>query len=237
MTKQKAVPCTKKKAHIQYIENKIVYPGVTTFTGQLNKPALVYWAWGLGMKQINLRSYVDEKASIGTLAHYMILCYYKELLPVMDEFSKIEIDKAENAMLSFYEWEKTFNPALDCKPSELKTIRVEKPEVSSYWKFGGTSDYVGETPKGKKWMIDYKTGKDVYVEAYYQVAGGYSLLEAEKYSKVDGVIILNIGRNEDEQFAEKVIKNEEEIELWQKGFLSLVDFHYNYKKIKKLRRL
>lgn len=237
MTKQKAVPLSKKKAHIQYAVDGKGVPGVTTFTGQLNKPALVYWAWGLGMKKINLRGYVDEKAAIGTLAHYMILCYYKKLEPVTDEFSKIEIDKAENAVLSFYEWEKTFNPVLDCKPSELKTLRVEQPEVSFISKFGGTPDYIGVTPKGKKFMIDYKTGKDIYVEAYYQVVGGYTLLEEEHNGAVDGVIILNIGRSEDEQFAEKVVTNPKEIKLWQKGFLGLVDFYYNDKEIKKLRRL
>ena len=226
MTKQKAVPITKKKAHIQYVKDSKIKPGVTTLTGQLNKPALVYWAWGLGMKKTNMKGYVDEKANIGSLAHYMILCYYKNLEPVMDEFSKVEIDAAENALLSFYEWEKTF---------PIEPIWVEKPLVNDL--FGGTPDFYGRTSDKKLWLLDYKTGKAIYREAYYQVAGGYTLLVEEIEGKpVDGVMILNIGRNEDEQFREVIVKPKE-IKLWQKGFLWLADFYYNDKEIKKLRRL
>lgn len=229
MAKQKAPPLSKQKAHTLYaVDGKRVI-GVTTVTGQLNKPALVPWAWGLGMKKIDYRGYRDQKANIGTLAHYMILCHYKNLEPVMDDFSKNEIDAAENALLSFYEWE---------KKSELMLHWVERPLVSSLNLFGGTPDFLGETPDKKLWLIDYKTGKAIYREAFYQVVGGYTLLIEETYvRKVDGVIILNIGRSEDEQFDEKKIVNPKEIALWQKGFLDLVDFYYNDKEIKKLRRL
>ena len=228
MTKPKAVPLSKKKAHIMYAVNGQRVPGVTTITGQLNKPALVPWAWNLGMQNIDWKGYRDQKANIGTLAHYMILCHHKNLEPVMDDFSKNEIDAAENAMLSFYEWE---------KKSNLTLLWVEKPFVSNLHLFGGTPDFLGETPNGDTWLIDYKTGKAIYREAFYQVVGGYTLLIEEAERAVDGVIILNIGRSEDEQFDEKRIVKPEEIKLWQKGFLDLVHFYYNDKKIKKLRKL
>lgn len=230
MTKQKAPPLSKQKAHQVYTVNGKRVPGVTTITGQLNKPALVPWAWDLGIQGIDWKGYRDQKANIGTLAHYMILCHYKNLEPVMDDFSKNEIDAAENAMLSFYEWEKNFS---------IIPHLVEAPFVSEQHKFGGTPDVLGEDEKGKIWLIDFKTGKAIYREAYYQVVGGYTLLleETPGYVKLEGVKILNIGRNEDEQFDEKKIVNLEEIKLWQKGFLSLVDFYYNDKEIKKMRRL
>ena len=228
MTKQKAPPLSKQKAHQVYMDNGKRVIGVTTVTGQLNKPALVPWAWNLGMQGIDWKGYRDQKANIGTLAHYMILCYYKNLEPVMDDFSRNEIDAAENALLSFYEWE---------KKSKMILHWVERPLVSSLHLFGGTPDFLGETPDKKIWLIDYKTGKAIYREAFYQVVGGYTLLVEETGVKVDGVIILNIGRSEDEQFDEKKIVAPKEIKLWQKGFLSLVDFYYNDKEIKRLRRL
>jgi len=228
MTKQKAPPLSKQKAHVLYAVDGKRVPGVTTITGQLNKPALVPWAWNLGMQKIDWKGYRDQKANIGTLTHYMILCHYKNLEPVVDDFSKNEIDAAENAMLSFYEWEKKF---------PIKPHWVEKPLVSSIHFFGGTFDCLGETPDEKIWLIDYKTGKAIYQEAFYQVVGGYTLLIEETGIKVDGVIILNIGRNEDEQFDEKKIVNPKEIKLWQKGFLDLAHFYHNNNEIKKLRRL
>lgn len=226
--KQKAPPLSKEKAHTVYIDNGKRMPGVTTITGQLNKPALVPWAWNLGREGIDWKSFRDKKANIGTLAHYYILCHYKNLEPVADDFSKNEIDAAENALLSFYEWEKSF---------PIKPIFIEEPLISRRYRFGGTPDLVGEDKDGNLCLIDFKTGKDIYREAYYQVAGGYSILLEEKIDFTQIAIrILNIGRGEDEKFKEVIIEGKE-IGLYEKGFLGLLNFYYIDKEIKRLRRL
>ena len=227
--KQKAQPLSKQKAHQIYkVDGKRV-PGVTTITGQLNKPALVPWAWNLGMEGVDWKSFRDQKGNIGTLAHYFILCYYKNLEPVTDDFSKNEIDAAENALLSFYEWEKSF---------PIEPIFVEKQLVSSLYRFGGTPDVIGKDKKGTIWLIDFKTGKNIYKEAFYQVAGGYTLLaiDMEKCLFIKNIKLLNIGRGEDEQFKEIIVKCEE-IALYQKGFLNLLNFYHNESEIKKLKKL
>lgn len=234
--REKAPPLSNEKAHVVYMDNGKRVPGVTTITGQLNKPALVPWAWNLGIQKIDYRGYTDKKADIGKLTHYSILCHYKGLEPDTDNFSKNEIDATENAMLSFYKWQEEFSTKHK-EIGKLETIWVEKPLISNLDHFGGTPDFLGIAPDKRKWLIDYKTGKDIYREAFYQVAGGYTLLvEATGDELVSGVIILNIGRGEDERFKEEVIRREE-IKLWQKGFINLVEFYYNDKAIKKLRRL
>ncbi|MBA7569795.1 hypothetical protein ES708_11536 [subsurface metagenome] len=50
-------------------------PGVTTILSVLNKPALVPWANRMGLQGIDVAKYVDDKAAIGTLAHYLIISY------------------------------------------------------------------------------------------------------------------------------------------------------------------
>ena len=47
-------------------------PSVTTVLNVLAKPALIYWAWDLGIKGIDYRKYRDDKADIGTLVHKQI---------------------------------------------------------------------------------------------------------------------------------------------------------------------
>lgn len=97
----------KTKAHIIYkTSDGVKVPGVTTVLGLLNKPALVKWANNLGLQGIDSSKYVDEKASIGTLAHAMITDKLIGKETDTSDYSKNQIDQAENSVLSFWEWEK-----------------------------------------------------------------------------------------------------------------------------------
>ncbi|MBD3393661.1 MAG: hypothetical protein GF410_16730, partial [Chitinivibrionales bacterium] len=73
MTSDERHAAKKGKVHTRYY-NKAgkQVPGTTTITGVMNKSALVKWANGLGLRGIDVKNYVDELATIGTLAHYMI---------------------------------------------------------------------------------------------------------------------------------------------------------------------
>jgi hypothetical protein len=180
----------KEKAHIVY-KNKEggKVPGTTTVLGILNKPALIHWAWDLGTKGIDYRKFRDEKATIGTLAHYLIQCHLSGEEPQTDDYSKNQIEQAENCTLSYYEWEKN-NP--------IRPILLELPLVSELYQYGGTIDIYAEL-HGKKVLIDLKTGKGIYENMFYQLAA-YRELLAENVHEVDYAMILNIPRNEDENF-------------------------------------
>ena len=98
---------SKFKAHTIYKnkDGKRV-PGTTTITGMLNKPALVRWANKMGLNGIDTSKFVDDKAAIGTLAHEMITNGLVNKPVDTGDYSKNQIEAAENSVLSFYNWEK-----------------------------------------------------------------------------------------------------------------------------------
>ena len=207
---------SKFKAHIRYRtkDNKIV-PGITTVLGLLNKPALINWSWNLGMQKIDYRTFRDDKADIGTLAHAMITDKLIGKDTDVADYSRNQIDQAENSCLSFWEWEK------DHKIEEV--FFVERPLVSETYNFGGTLDIYAQV-NGKKEIIDLKTGKGIYDEHCYQVATLRVLLQEHNFV-VDGTRIVNIPRSEDEGFLEKVITEEENETGW-KIFHHLLQVYY-----------
>lgn len=210
----------KTKAHIRYKnrDGQIV-PGVTTILGILAKPALIHWAWDLGMKGVDYRKYRDDKADIGTLAHYLIMCYLKNEKPDTNDYSASQIDQAENAVLSFYEWEKNH---------PLEPILVEEPLVSESFGYGGTADLVAKI-NGDVCLIDFKTGKGIYDDMLYQLAA-YLRLVNERDIYPTNQRILRIGRDESEGFEERLVNDLSN--QWQ-IFLSCLEIYNLKKKIKK----
>lgn len=206
----------KVKAHIRYkaADGKQV-PGITTVLGMLNKPALLYWAWDLGMQKIDYRTHLNVLADIGTLAHAMITDHLEGKKTDTSEYSADQIDKAENCVLSFWEWEK--NHRIE------EVFFVERPLVSEIHRYGGTLDIYAKV-NGRREIIDLKTGKGIYDEAVYQVATLKKLLEEHGF-EVDATRVLNIPRAETETFLEKTISPHENDIGW-KIFYNLLQVYY-----------
>jgi hypothetical protein len=184
----------KARAHIRYKnKNGKIVPGVTTILSVLNKPALIPWANNLGLKGIDCTRYRDSMADIGTIAHLMILEHLSGVKQDLSEYSRADIDKAENCLISFFEWEKT---------NRISPILVEEPLVSEDHQFGGTIDCYGDLD-GKLTLIDFKTSKAIYPEMVYQVAA-YRKLLVENGLEVERVRILRIGRSQDEGFEDRL---------------------------------
>jgi hypothetical protein len=182
------------KAHTIYklADGKRV-PGTTTVLGVLNKPALVAWANRLGLEGVDSSRYVDESARIGTLAHYLVQCHLTKQEPDLSQYGRFEIDKAENALISYFEWEKSRN---------IVPIENELPLVSEAYGYGGTIDFIGMIDEIHT-ICDFKTGSGIYDEHYYQVCA-YRQLAIENGFEVNQVRILNIPRKETEEFTEKI---------------------------------
>jgi len=197
MTKEKATKKVKQHTVYKTSDGKRV-PGVTTILGVLDKPALKYWANKIGLAGIDMRSYVDEKADIGTCAHYLIESDVKELEPELYEYSQFVVDQAENGYLKWLDWKKN---------KDFKLIGSEMQLVSEQYRFGGTVDIYAEI-NGVKTLLDIKTSESgIYPEMKTQVAGGYRLLLEENGYSVDEVKILRIGRDESEGFEETTVYN------------------------------
>jgi hypothetical protein len=214
---------SKTKAHQIYrLKDKSRVVGVTTVVGVLDKPALVPWANRIGLQGIEVRKYVDDKADIGTLAHAMIIDRLLGRETDTSDYSQNQIDAAENACLSFYEWQKTH---------DLTIIQAELPLVSEVHKFGGQFDIYGQL-NGSKELIDLKTGSGIYEEHYYQV-GGYDILLGQNNFVVDQIRILNIPRSEDENFQEVVLSDRTR-ELAGDMFLDCLKIYNRKKEVRKL---
>ena len=187
------------KAHAKYsLQDGTLVPGVTTVLGILNKPALVPWANKLGLQGIEVGKFVDDKAAIGTLAHQMIADYLRGETTDTSEYSKMQIEQAENSILSFLEWEKSH---------KLNPILIEQPMVSERHGFGGTVDLIASlNDEPELCLIDFKTSKGIFPEMFVQVAA-YRELALEHELDVRKVRILRIGRTDDEGFEDKPVNH------------------------------
>lgn len=184
------------KAHTVYklADGKTRVPGTTTITGLLNKPYLVKWANNLGLEGIDSSTYTDEAAKTGTLAHAMVQAHLQNEQLDMNQFSKVQIDLAENALISFFEWKSRH---------QIEPIKCEVPFVSETLKYGGTIDCYCMLD-GKPTLLDFKTGKAIYEEYFVQLAAYRNLLE-EQGLPVERCQILRIGRDETEGFEERAV--------------------------------
>jgi len=185
------------KAHTQYkTADGSRVPGVTTILSVLNKPALVKWANNLGLQGIDSSKYVDAAARIGTLVHAMVECHITGKELDLSDFTPNEIDQAHVGFRKFVEWK---------QQHEFSLILSEQPIVSEEYRFGGTLDCVA-TVDGKITLVDFKTGKGIYDEMLCQVSAYNELLKTKDIA-TDEIMILRIGRNEEEGFEVRTLQN------------------------------
>lgn len=172
-------------------------PSVTTILNELNKPALIHWAWGLGMKGINYKTYTDALADVGKLTHDMILADLRGKDPNEEIFgySAETVDLAENCFVSYLNWKGRHM---------IEPVALELPLVSETFRYGGRADFLGRID-GKLSLVDFKTGKAIYPEHFIQLAGYAPLLVENNVAPgpIEDFRVLNIPRAESEAFDEK----------------------------------
>jgi hypothetical protein len=154
--------------------------GVTTILNRWkDSGALMFWAFSQGQaaERGEIKSLYDTRdqaASIGTAAHEMTEYFLLGKNPVerRDELLPNNEDrvKAQQAFDMFLEW---------WEQTSLKVYKQEIPLVSEQYRFGGTPDWILETPKGLA-IGDIKTSKGIYVDYLIQVAA-YKQLWEENY--------------------------------------------------------
>jgi len=194
-------------------------PSVTTILGILNKPALLDWAWKCGCDGLDYKAVRDQAGDIGTLVHYLIMCHLTKTEPDTSEYSAQDIEKAENCLIKYWDWE---------KGHETEPVLVETPLVSDVYQFGGTIDFFGVID-GQPTLLDFKTGKAIYPEFFYQLAAYKQLLTEQGYL-VEVTKILRIGRDENEGFEERTLgKLDKQWEL----FLNCLNIYQLQKEIRK----
>ena len=194
-------------------------PGVTTVLGVLNKPALIKWANDLGLQGIDSTKYRDAAASIGTLVHAMVEANLKGLELDVTDFTPNEIQQAEVGFKKFIDWKTNRN---------FEIIASEQSLVSEINKYGGTIDCVAKVD-GKVTLVDFKTGKGVYNEMFAQVSA-YNELLKEHGIHTEEIMILRIGRNDDEGFEVRTLQTSD-ISSYFNIFKSCLDIYEVKKKV------
>ncbi|MFA5431945.1 MAG: hypothetical protein WC319_03620 [Candidatus Paceibacterota bacterium] len=207
------------KVHTVYkTKDGVRVPGVTTVLGILGKPALIHWAWNLGIEGIDYKKFRDDKADIGTLAHDMVMCHLKGEEVDTTGYTEKQIDLAETCFLKYLEWE---------SQHKIEPVLLETPLVSEKYRYGGTMDNYCLLD-GIPTLVDYKTSKAIYSEMFYQL-GGYGNLLIENNYQVERHMILRLGRNEEEGFE---VKERIDLEDETKIFLKLAEVYHLQKELK-----
>jgi hypothetical protein len=206
----------KTKIHVRYkTQNKVKVPGVTTIVGLLDKSGpLMHWSWECGKAGIDYRKYSDDKAAQGTLAHEMILCHLQGESPVLDDYTKNQVDAAENSFLSYLEWE---------RGKIIEPILLESQLVHEDLLYGGTFDFFGKID-GVHTLMDFKTGKAIYSEMEIQLSA-YSELLKSTGDLPQAWQILRIGRDETEGFEVRQYTSEQIGTAWA-IFKHLLSIYY-----------
>lgn len=167
-------------------------PSVTTYLDVLAKPALIHWAWELGVAGLDYRKVRDQAGDIGTLVHYLILSHLKGEEPDLSTYTPQDIAAAASSMSKFKEW---------LEIHELEPILLETPLVSELFSYGGTFDFYGKD-NDKPTLLDFKTSGDVYPENFYQLAA-YMMLLTEHGYEVKSARIVRVSRAEGESFDDR----------------------------------
>ncbi len=148
--------------HTRYRNAKgIVVPGVTTVIALLAKPALIPWAWKLGMAGEDMNKVRDKAADIGTCVHYLCECFLKGQNPELQHFTGDTIAKAKPLSAKFQDW---------FTKEDLTMVASECNLVSEKWQFGGCVDLVAMTVDKRRGLYDIKTSKGVYDEYRIQLS-------------------------------------------------------------------
>ena len=211
----------KVRSHQKYhTQDGSMVPGVTTILNVLAKPALVGWANRMGLQGIDTTKYVDSKAEIGTIAHYLIECDLRGEKPDLSEYAPIQVSTAENSFLKWLDWKSAH---------VLELLKGEEQLVSEQFRYGGTIDIYCKLD-GVLTLIDIKTsGSGIWPEMRHQVAAYWQLL-IENELPVSQVIIVRVGRDDKEGFqTETVGELEEHLQL----FLHTLEVYRLQKKLAK----
>jgi PD-(D/E)XK nuclease superfamily len=168
------------------------YPTVTTILQVKNKPALlrwhmeqVYWAVvknpSISKEEALMAPGLvsNDAKTRGTTVH-SIVEHYTEGASIEEVLAGIP-EAYQGYAKAFHNW---------INNNDFTVIQHEKTVVSTVHKFAGTLDMLARNKKsGEIYLIDVKTGKQIYREAFYQLSA-YKEALREEGIKVDKLAVL-----------------------------------------------
>ncbi len=179
---------------------------VTSVTGLVDKSRpLIKWALGLAsdfLKNLlskgviialaNIEEAIDqhnikreEAASIGDQVHDWVSEHIKAVLAGNSKPKLPDGKEVLNGVTAFLKWEEA---------NKVKYNDEDKMVYSRKHDFVGKLD-CNATVNGLLSMVDFKTGKGIYAEQYFQVAGYRNAYEEEYGCKFEQSLILHFGKD------------------------------------------
>ena len=217
---------TERGARFYKTHTGLKLPSVTTILGVIAKPALIPWAAAqertaviaavkrayedtaeLGEmppiemfmelaaaeleKEKAYRNTLRRAAKIGTQVHERIEWEFRGELGRKRAAAPPALDskEAERSFARATEWRKATN---------LKVLDTERMVASLHGQYAGTLDALVEVD-GRVGVLDFKTGKRVYSEAFLQVGCAYRLALAEEGIKTETSWVVLLPKNEEEE--------------------------------------
>jgi len=224
------------KKHI-YSEGGKPVDGVTGILRVIAKPALIQWsanqaveyierAWSslddeVQMKQMfNEAKYAHRKtadtaATIGTLVHEWIERHIQGVKQLEPKNKQIK-----QCVEAYLEWEKML------KPEYLDTERIVYSRKN---RFAGRFDVLLKMD-GSTYITDIKTSTGIYPDYWLQLAGYRIAYQEEVCKRVDGLMIIRIGK--DGKLEYRVQNNEEE--ALRLAFTNALHLHRALKRLQTL---
>lgn len=172
--------------------------GVTTYTGLIDKSrVLLKWAENLSRTFLKekLGERLDETiieeavtqhtkkkedaADIGKLVHNWIETYIKNKIANGELPIYPQDEKAMNGIIAFLKWE---------ADNKVEWLESEKIVYSKKYQYVGTADAIAVI-NNIRCLVDFKTGKGIYREAKFQIAGYILAYNEETNDSLDGLIL------------------------------------------------
>jgi hypothetical protein len=180
-----------KKRNGYYYRDDKQYVSITKVLGDvLNKPALLYW-YGREACRIALKEpWLNEKEVMAQLqmnikatqarGHYV----HKVAETAPQSFDEVTTIPMEYCgyLQALKSWWDMFKP---------EVIGREVEAFSNKYGYACRVDHISKI-SGFKWLLDFKTGKDIYKEVGLQLAGGKQALKEDNIIEIDktGVVLL-----------------------------------------------
>jgi len=189
----------KKRGNFYWI-NKAPFASVTQILKAIDKPALRYWFGKevyyamvknptLGEKEALSAPYkTSGKARERGKTIHSVVEAYKSSKTVIETIP----EEFKGYVKAFYGW---------IEGEKIKIEEREKTVVSKKHNYAGTLDLLVLKDKSR-WIIDVKTGKDIYPEAFLQLSAYKHALEEDTEIKVDRIGVLLLQENGKHKFAE-----------------------------------
>ena len=207
-------------------------PSVTTILGVYKDPGpLTRWAYQIGLRQGYAQGrdgtppaglYADRAAEIGSVVHdaaeHVIHgASAEDALRLAlgsergRELTDEQRERARQSLSAFVEWWDMVSP---------EVVATETPLVSERYRYGGTNDCVARLGRSRTLaVLDWKTGRGVYVEYKLQLSALAELWEENFGERIERAHCLRFDKR-DGGFTHEMVPD---LRRWFRAFLHLRD--------------